>query len=578
MEPFPPAHDPSLTKFYKLHDLVGEIAQLSPGMPWRSTSGPSVESTLATHPELADDLFLYDGSKRLVDDALLRACRHGDPSARLLVWTALLLADSRLRRVVAEHLTQPSGRLDPARFSAASLRPAMRAALNGGEPSKASSNTLSWMEQVGLARGRRQGPTVVGLDAEGPTAFAVPAVIELIAERAAHAGFVTHGDPQVRASLALALRANHWLNLTADELRAAAVPAPAPVPIQARPPAPAEVARLDAELRRKGQAVLQGPPGVGKTFRLRRYLDWFAAPGQAGARLTTIAASVPGNERTPQRIAQAVRAAGLPGIWEIVQFHPSYSYERFVRGLQAVPVPGGVTFEAADRTMAFIAAVARELEPHGDYEALLLVDEINRGDTAKLFGELLYALEYRGEPVTTPYAIDGDASLVLPNNLLLLGTMNTADQSIAMVDKALRRRFAWITLRPDPAVIDAAPGWVGTDDRAAARRLFELVAALFSGGGPELERLQVGHSYFLPAAPAPAPASAQDSIDALAEQFAHDAWPLLEEYEAEGLLDPGAVDGLLSALGWTGTVRPADQHAFASTVAAWMSSPPATTP
>jgi len=86
----------------------------------------------------------------------------------------------------------------------------------------------------------------------------------------------------------------------------------------------------------------------------------------------------------------------------------------------------------------------------------LLVDEINRGDTAKIFGELLYALEYRDEPVTTPYAIGGDPTLTVPRNLLVLGSMNTADQSIAMVDKALRRRFAWLTLRPERSVVKRA--------------------------------------------------------------------------------------------------------------------------
>lgn len=584
MEPFPRATNPSLTKFYKLHDLVGEIAQLSSGMPWRppdtqqpgSPTLPSVESTLASHPELADDLFPYDEHDELIEDTLVKACQQSDPAARLLVWTALLLADARLREVVSEHLTQPSGRLDPAHFSAASLRPAMQSALGGGDPDKASSNTLRWMEQVGIAQGRRHGSTIVALDTEKPTAFAVPAVIELITERAAHrAGFIAAPDAQARAGLALALRANHWLNLTADEFRAAAEPAPPPSAVQARPALPQELVQLDSELRRKKQAVLQGPPGVGKTHLLRGYLDWFAAPSQTAARLTTIAASVPANERTPKRIAQAVRAAGLPGIWEIVQFHPSYSYERFVRGLQPVPVPGGVTFKPVDRTIALIAAVARELGPHGDYEALLLIDEINRGDTAKLFGELLYALEYRGEPVSTPYEIDGDASLVVPSNLLLLGTMNTADQSIAMVDKALRRRFAWVSLRPDPTVIDAIPGYAGDADRAAARRLFDRVAALFAGGGPELERLQVGHSYFLPAASAAA--NVQESINTLAAQFAFDAWPLLEEYEAEGLLDPGALDALLAELGWSGSARPDDQRQLAAAIASWMSPSPPTT-
>ena len=150
-------------------------------------------------------------------------------------------------------------------------------------------------------------------------------------------------------------------------------------------------------------------PGTGKTYNARRYLKWFTADRQAESRLTAIALTLPESERTPERIADQVQTLGLPGVWEIAQFHPSYSYERFVRGLQSTPVPGGVSFVAVNRVLGTLAAVGRELASRGDSaELLLMVDEINRGDIAKVFGELLYALEYRDEPVTTPYAIDGD--------------------------------------------------------------------------------------------------------------------------------------------------------------------------
>ena len=75
-----------------------------------------------------------------------------------------------------------------------------------------------------------------------------------------------------------------------------------------------------------------------------------------------------------------------------------------------------------------------------------MLDEINRGDIPNIFGELLYALEYRGEAVATPYSVDGDASLTVPTNLRLLGTMNTADRSIAVIDYALRGRSGFVFL------------------------------------------------------------------------------------------------------------------------------------
>ena len=88
-----------------------------------------------------------------------------------------------------------------------------------------------------------------------------------------------------------------------------------------------------------------------------------------------------------------------------------------------------------------------------------MIDEINRGDISKIFGELIFALEYRKYPVSTPYEVDGDTTLALPENLLIIGTMNTADRSIALVDYALRRRFVFLDVRPDRSVIEESSGF-----------------------------------------------------------------------------------------------------------------------
>ena len=554
----------SLTKHYKMRELPGEIGALHAGMTRDQVAG----ALNGQHPELTDDLFVFDAAGGLVEDVLVRACQQGQREAPLLAWVALLLADSRLQEIVTHDLTLPSGRLDPSKFSAVAVRGIADTRVGGGSTDKVASNILRWFETTGIATAERHGGSVVALAEEHPTAFAVPAVLELLEERLALRKITPTSGPEGIVDLALGFGVNHWLNLTRKDFRAAAK-GQAPVVAAAktaRGPRPADLERLHLELHRKRQAILQGPPGTGKTYNARRYLQWFTADRQAESRLTAIALTLPESERTPERIADQVQTLGLPGVWEIAQFHPSYSYERFVRGLQSAPVPGGVSFIAVNRVLGTLAAVGRELASRGDTAGLLLmVDEINRGDIAKVFGELLYALEYRDEPVTTPYAINGDPTLALPSNLLLLGTMNTADQSIAMVDKALRRRFAWLTLKPDAAVLLSADVFAGARDRQGAAWLFEAVADLFDPSDADLGRLQLGHSYFLPET---IPVDEQAGLTVIARRFAVDAWPLLEEYEAEGLVDPDQLTALLKKVGWTAADRPADQTKLADKIEA----------
>jgi 5-methylcytosine-specific restriction protein B len=134
--------------------------------------------------------------------------------------------------------------------------------------------------------------------------------------------------------------------------------------------------------------------------------------------------------------------------------------------------------------------------------------------------------------------------MTIPSHLLLIGTMNTADRSIALIDYALRRRFTFITLEPDPAVIEAA-NWVGTTDRAAARRLFSSVSTLF-GVEDNNTALAIGHSYFLPSGDA---RTEDESLHAVARRFAYEVVPLLSEYAAEGLIDATKLSAMLQGVG-----------------------------
>src|SRR4051794_22801256 len=389
----------SLTKHYKMAELPGEIGQLQAGM-----THEQVAATLTgQHPELTNDLFVFDGDQ-LVEDVLVRSCQQGAREAHLLAWTALLLADTRLQEIVTHDMTLPSGRLDPSKFSRDAIGRIVDARVGGAAAGKAASNILRWFETTGIATGERHGGSIVALESEHPTAFAVPAILQLLEERLARRGITPTTGPDGIVDLALGFGVNHWVNLTRRDFRAAAK-GQAPLVVAAktnRGSRPADLDRLHGELHRKRQAILQGPPGTGKTYSARRYLKWFTADRQDESRLTSIALTLPEPERTPERIADQVQILGLPGVWEIAQFHPSYSYERFVRGLQSTPVPGGVSFTAINRVLGTLPAVGRVLAARGDIaELLLLVDEINRGDIAKVFGELLYALEYRNEPVTT---------------------------------------------------------------------------------------------------------------------------------------------------------------------------------
>jgi 5-methylcytosine-specific restriction enzyme B len=165
--------------------------------------------------------------------------------------------------------------------------------------------------------------------------------------------------------------------------------------------------KISRLLEEKGQVIFYGPPGTGKTYVARKLAEYFAG--------------------------------GRDGV-ELVQFHPSYAYEDFVAGYRPRP-KGESGFILAPGPLKRIADRARE-QP--DRKFVLVIDEINRGNVAKVFGELYFLLEYRDEEVRLQYADEPDERFSLPENLWVIGTMNTADRSIALIDAALRRRFYFV--------------------------------------------------------------------------------------------------------------------------------------
>ena len=165
-----------------------------------------------------------------------------------------------------------------------------------------------------------------------------------------------------------------------------------------------EVAEL---LKDRPQAIFYGPPGTGKT--------WAAL-----------------------QLAEVL--AGDDSRTKLVQFHPSYAYEDFIEGWRPNEEGG---FEITDGPLKRMAADAAD---NPDETFVLVIDEINRANLSKVLGELFFLLEYRDRSITLQYS---DGEFKLPENLKIIGTMNTADRSIALVDAALRRRFHFHGFFPD---------------------------------------------------------------------------------------------------------------------------------
>ncbi|MET8728974.1 AAA family ATPase [Streptomyces parvus] len=207
------------------------------------------------------------------------------------------------------------------------------------------------------------------------------------------------------------------------------------------------------------QMVLYGPPGTGKTYLAMKLAEHFG---------------------------------GGPEQVKIVQFHPSYAYEDFFEGFR--PVEDPETREAAFR---LTAGPLRELADLASREGsshiphFLIIDEMNRANLSKVFGELYFLLEYRERSVRLTYSGD---DFGLPPNLFVIGTMNTADRSIALMDAAMRRRFAFVELSPrtEPTA-GLLARWLereGKDDEPA--RLLDTLNALIDD--PEFA---IGPSYLM---------------------------------------------------------------------------------
>ena len=261
-----------------------------------------------------------------------------------------------------------------------------------------------------------------------------------------------------------------------------------------------ELARLERwvkAINRKGQAIIYGPPGTGKTHIAKCLAEHLIGRGD--------------------------------GFVQKVQFHPAYSYEDFIQGIRPqLTSKGELDYQMVPGRFLSFCDMAGQHEG----TCVLIIDEINRANLSRVFGELMYLLEYRNDE--TPLA--GGGMLTIPSNVRIIGTMNTADRSIALVDHALRRRFAFLELRPEYGVLAQYHIRMNTGFRVE-RLIYELTRLNSEIGDLHY---QIGISFFM----------REDLNESLPDVWQMEIEPYLQEYffDQPGKVNAFAWDSIRGSL------------------------------
>lgn len=271
--------------------------------------------------------------------------------------------------------------------------------------------------------------------------------------------------------------------------------------------------------------ILYGPPGTGKTFITMAYA--VAIIEKKDFNEVKVEA-----DEDYSKVKDRYEIYKKEGLIDFVTFHQSYGYEEFVQGIKPVTKNGSIFYEVQDGIFKKFCDKAKKKKDDKNNNCVFIIDEINRGNISKIFGELITLIEDTKREganeemeVTLPY-IDKEGkpiSFTVPQNVYIIGTMNTADRSIAAIDTALRRRFTFIKMMPDYAVMknnDNTPIEVdGVDIAKMLAVMNERIAVLYD------REHTIGHAYFM---------SLRDkkgtSIKDVADIFRNKIIPLLQEY------------------------------------------------
>lgn len=290
-------------------------------------------------------------------------------------------------------------------------------------------------------------------------------------------------------------------------------------------------------LKQQKQIILYGPPGTGKTFQARQLAARLLNRNDAEQPETAAPAdgSLPADgqgadeksKKESLNIDKILDDAGKDNRFAMVQFHPGYSYSDFVEGI----APGKEGFAPTGRIFREVAEKAAE---NPQQPCVLIIDEINRARIADTFGELLYGLENRESPIDTALS-HTLGKLSVPKNLYIIGTMNTADRTLAALDYALRRRFAFCPVpAPDPEssmIFNLIPK--ESEGLCLYKRIYEDVG-LAAAKGVSPEDIRPGPGYFMNTMGSKLEGEALRAY--LTFKLDYQLWPLLQEYVKNGLL------------------------------------------
>lgn len=304
------------------------------------------------------------------------------------------------------------------------------------------------------------------------------------------------------------------------------------------------------------QVILYGPPGTSKTYSA----TIIAAAMLAGAEKNDLLENdieiklmdrIKGklgdeekanlNQKTLYELASEFLKNNRN--YKLVQFHPSYSYEDFVRGITVKPVKDSAGNSTNQVTYEVEAKIIEKFCRDNDKKKVLVIDEINRAPLASVLGELIYGLEYRGEKITTSYELKDKneiIDLVIPEDLYIIGTMNTADRSIGSMDYAVRRRFAFIQVGSEESAIKNS--W---EDEKVGQMALDLYLNLMNSESGifatnyledkelDVEDIKIGHTYFL--------GKPGEGLDYLKYRIDYQIRPIYQEYIKDGMINK---DGL----------------------------------